>query len=176
VEIALRDRGPEWYRQYDVQITGVPAVNRLLVLKVLREKRRLPLSAVKGAIEALPLTVAWSEYEETAREIAAGYEAAGAQVMLSPAGAVRNEGFGPLQKDRLLAAGEPTFSGDSEGEWQEVPVRGPVGGPNAEFQLSLQSCSSCGTIGHFASESQEGMTTCPHCKRNRLVLVGGWIT
>jgi hypothetical protein len=124
----------------------------------------------------VPFVARKSVLEREARAAAEEYAALGVEAEVAVVEHVRNRLWGPTRSDRLLFA-EAAGQAQKPREWREVAVRGERRGIHGEFEIELQACAQCETVGTLAGEDyQELNAACPRCHTGTLAKIGFWIT
>ncbi len=177
VEIAMRDRGPEFLHDYDVLLTAVSAEQRLQVMTQLRKDLAISLSQAQSAVNRLPFVIKRALDCCEARTLEKTYRGVGAVIEMKVVTSKANPDFGPIQQDRLLRCTSLRFRSDgAKPEFTPTGVRNRDNSLAGEFRLDEQACGLCGCIGDLVSGLSEPHSPCPNCKSGRLAETGGWVT
>ncbi len=173
VEIALRDRGPERFTLFDVSLISVEDSRQVEAIRVLQARFDLETSEAREAIHSLPMPIARRVDPHIAEELKQAFSPFAALEVVEVE-SESNPNHGPLQPDRFLSGKVARF-GDRV-LLEEISVTGITRGPNAEFDLDVQSCANCGDTGSLLGDPLEVGNTCPHCGECSVECVESWTT
>lgn len=176
VQVASRDRGPEYFEFVDAVLTGMCDSKRVTVMHRLRADLGLSISDTAEMLKHLPTVMFRKLPLQHARARQSLYAAAGALLTLKNAQREPNQEFGPIALDRFFRRVGPVSSGDEQEDWIEVPFTRREDSPGGEFDLLQQTCSECKSIGSFLSDMQAPPAVCPRCKKPELEYASGWVT
>lgn len=165
IEIALRDRGPERIRYFDVELVAVEPARREDAALVIATRFDMTADEATEALASLPLAIARGADETLAAEMRDLFALVGSVEMTETA-SWPNPLHGALQRDRLLSGMKPRFGG--ERVLVDVGPVGPRHGPHGEFDLEAQSCAACGARGALAGNPWELDDRCPACGERML--------
>lgn len=183
LQVALRDRGPEFYEIQRVIVEHVPQPVPPVLVSWIRNKRKLSLADALALARNPPFVLdertSGQLVERTLDELARAHISARTEVVELE----RNPIFGPLRVDRLLAA-----DGPSEAERHASPMNREQAldgsSDDARRDDHLLSCLHCHSQGTLISEAgfddqlkrKNDTVPCPRCKAAALVAESFWIT
>jgi ribosomal protein L7/L12 len=173
LEIALEDRGPEFREKFDVELTAFPRADRFEALRLVRRHIRCTNLEAGRLVDDLPLRLAEKLWPHERDVVAKSVESTGIVLTFTVAERIPNEGYGPLQADRLLVAKQPR-SADDESPFTEIPLTVPRR-EDGSIDLARQQCGACLAVGTLTHEF-ESFAPCPTCKHPELERTGAWIT
>jgi hypothetical protein len=173
IQIALRDRGPEFRETYNVELTAVRPADRIFALRLIRDHCQCTPAQAKALLEHLPVCLAQRVHPYQVDEWKERVSKTSVVLAFPVVDRTLNESFGPLMPDRLLGALQPRYSSDPA-HMEAVSVVGPLG-TDREIDVARQACKACEAIGTLSADVDVS-NACPNCKHTTLEIVGAWIT
>jgi hypothetical protein len=168
IELALPNRGPEFYAVQRLVVESVPDVALSRVAQWLRREQKQPigLEAALAIARNPPFTLFESTWEERAAKVEGELKSLGARLRRETVEHRPNPTFGPLQQDRLLYHSEPRYGGQRP-EW--------LTSGQAISELRSLQCHHCHAVGALVEEFPEPRE-CPACRSANLVVDSTWMT
>lgn len=175
VNVALTDRGPEYYDLFEVTLEALPDAARVGFMAWFRKKNGVNLQEAAASTRQLPLVVARELWEHSASDLVAELSGLGAAATSRIHAKERNAVFGPVLPSQLYVANGPAF-GMVE---QNVDCRIAIDTGNVPLFVDAQfnaavPCGHCGAIDSLISQLDE---SCPcFLCQGSLKNYGNWIT
>lgn len=168
LELALPNRGPEFYLVQRLVVESVPDVAMSRVVQLLRkdQKQVMALASALQIARSPPFTLFESTWEERATKVQGELQSLGVRLRCETVEQRRNPTFGPLQQDRLLCHAAPRY-GEERPEWlvSDQPVS----------EIALLQCHHCSAPGAVVKDFMEPQQ-CPACRSANLVIESTWMT
>jgi len=168
IELALPNRGPEFYTVQRLVVESVPAVALSRVAQWLRRDQKQPMG-LESALEIArnpPFALFEFTWEERAAKVEVELQSLGVGLRRETIEQRKNPSFGPLQQDRVLYHSEPRY-GEQRLEWllDEQPIS----------ELRSLQCHHCLEVGALVEEFPKP-SQCPACRSADLVIDSTWMT
>lgn len=173
IEIALRNRGPEFFTYRDVRLASVTDSNRVLALRLIRKSLQCSPALAKQHVGNLPVTLKkrLSNYDlDHWRELHAEPRL---DLEFPVVDREPNPSFGPIQTDRLLGASKAQV-GTQPPELSIVSITEPLT-KDSMINVEIQCCYGCSSVGTLSPEF-EVTQPCPQCRELGLTIVSSYVT
>ena len=168
IQIAMSDRGQEFYYDWQILILDVPNETRTKLVMYLKKLLGLELKSSKELLKKTPIILEKTFNTTEKDKVLSSLTGIGVTCKTELFTKTRNESYGPILKDLL--------KGRKGNEWIEQKIHGETQGQTQQFDLSKQKCMTCHQVGTLRSELPENYSTCPCCKQQTLVENGGYVT